>query len=193
MKIKKKIFGVVVISLLLINTFANELLHTDQADLPEHVGVFAVDNDVRKEANKRSTIESRILYLNSVVNSLGTNSNEIANFKKASAIRLLGAIKSTNSIGILISNLTFAEIKSHDRPSLSALAAIGEPSVPVLIGVLKNPDASPETCECAVQALMFIKQANPHIEKWLTFVKEQKSLLPTIAWERLSRYGSILD
>ena len=164
-------------------------------ELPAIVDGFGIDPSLREEVNKLPTSELRIDRLSAIILSNNRATNETQNLKTSSAIRLLGVIRSTNSVGVLVSNLTFTEVKTKERPAVQALAAIGEPAVPQLLDVLKEPSASEEKCSWAVEAMEWIKQAgtHEHMKDWARFLLEQKTKLPAKAWERLWRYGSVTD
>jgi len=164
-----------------------------EQDLPETAGLFDISKDVRKEANKLPTSEMRVAYLSSVISSNVATASEIENFRTASAIRLLAVLRSTNSIGILVSNIAFVDIRYRYEPSIDALVAIGEPTTPYLLDVLKDPSATPERCRCAVKALMHIKGANSNVGGWIEFVLDQEKKLPKGAWDRLRHYGSNME
>src|SRR5208283_4813604 len=95
---------------------ADLTLTNKEPDLPAVVMGHMISPDVREEANKLVTSELRIAYLSSVIASNAVDTNEIENFRKSSAIRLVSVIKSTNSIPILISNITFVDVRFPERP-----------------------------------------------------------------------------
>jgi hypothetical protein len=146
---------------------------------------------VREEANKLTTTELRLAYLSSVIASNAIDTNGIENFRKSSAIRLVSVIKSTNSIAILVSNITFLDVeipKFPEMPAYYALEVIGEPAVPYLMDVVKDPSAPPEKVERVVEVLRHVKRVqynNP--DQWDKFVEEQKKELPPELWNRIDR------
>ncbi len=166
---------------------------TNENDLPGTVGRCAVSNEVRRKANALPTTELRVAYLSSILLTNEVGTAEAENFRKASAIRLLGVIRSTNGIRILVGNIVFEDMKYHDKPAVEALVAIGEPATPHLLDLLKDVSATPEMCSSAVKALQAIKGAASNVAGWIRFMREQKEKLPREAGERLDKYGSILD
>jgi hypothetical protein len=143
-----------------------------------------VSKDVREGANRLATSELRVAYLSSVIGSNALKTNENQNFSKSSAIRLLGVIKNTNSIPVLVSNITFADAIFPRRPAYRALEKIGEPAVPCLMDVVKDPSAPPDKLELVVHVLRVIKH-NPG--QWDKFVEDQKKVLPPQLWGRIDR------
>lgn len=159
-----------------------------EADLPAFIGIYTISQEVREEANKLATTESRIAYLSSVIASNAVDTSAVENFRKSSALRLMGIINSTNTIPVLVSNLTFVDAKLPVRPAVEALAKIGEPAVPCLLEALKDPSASSEKVELIVQELRFIKKAQFDPEnRWGKFVEENKGKLPPELRGRLDR------
>jgi hypothetical protein len=158
-----------------------------ETDLPTHVMGYMVNPDVREEANKLATSELRIAYLLSVIASNAVDTNEIENFRKSSAIRLVSVIKSTNSIAILVSNIDFVDAKYPERPAYRPLEAIGEPAVPYLLDVLKDPSTSSQKCDRVIEVLRIIKKARPYPEKWQAFVDEEKKKFPPEVRGRIDR------
>jgi hypothetical protein len=173
--------------------FSALTLAVEKFDLPSRVDGFFIDPAVREEVNKLPTPGLRIDRLSAIIEANNKATNETQNLKASSAIRLLGAVKSTNCVSELVSNLTFTEIKTKQRPAVQALAAIGEAAIPQLLRVLEDSSASEEKCLWAVEAMKWIKQASAyeHMKDWVRFMLEQKSKLPPKAWERLWRYGSV--
>lgn len=178
---------------ILVFGFCSLALARGEGDLPARVDGFSIDPAIREEVNKLPTADLRIARLSAIVEANNKATNETQNLKASSAIRLLGVIKSTNSISILVSNLTFVDTKYHGRPAVEALAAIGKPAMPQLLDVLKDPSESDEKCVWAVEAMKLTKGANGHIRDWLKFMDEQRGILPKFAWERFWRTGSIID
>jgi hypothetical protein len=165
----------------------------EQPDLPATVNSCSINMEVRENANKLPSEALRVNYLSSIVLANHASTNAVENSKAGAAIRLVGVIKSANSISILISNLAFVDTNNHDRPAVEALAAIGDAAIPQLLGVLEDSSASEEKCLWAVEAMKWIKQASAyeHMKDWVRFMMEQKSKLPQKAWERLWRYGAV--
>jgi hypothetical protein len=164
-------------------------LGTTETALPVHIGNRSISSEVRSEANGLSSRELQRAFLVSVVASNSLETSESQNFRKASAIRLLGIVASTNEIPVLVSNIVFIDMKYRDRPAVESLGAVGDAAVPALLEVLKKPSASEEDYASAVKALMLIKNANPNVRNWLEFINEQRNRLPKDAWEHLTRYG----
>lgn len=159
----------------------------EDVELPKVVTGLLVSPEVRDEANKLATLELRVAYLSSVIasNSVETNSNE--NYRKSSAIRLLGVIARSNSIAILVSNITFIDVKYTERPVYRALEAIGEPAVPYLLNALKEPSASPKKCDCVIEMLRIIKHAMSYPDRWQRFVDNEKETFPAELRSRIDR------
>jgi HEAT repeat protein len=176
--------------------FCSLALARDEGDLPARVDGFFIDRSIREEVNKLPTADLRIARLSAIIEANNKATNEAQNLKASSAIRLLGAVKSTNCISELVSNLNFTEIKTKQRPVVQALAAIGEPAIPALLRVLEDSSASEEKCLWAVEAMKWIKQAGTtieHTKEWDRFMLEQKNKMSKKGWERLWRSGSMDD
>lgn len=191
MKTSRKTVCLAVITVAFLSVVAAEDSRDEPKDLPEYVGIHRISDDVREQVNKLQTLDLRATYLSSIVSSDTTNHSETENSRKASAIRLLGLLKNTNSISTLISNISFVDVKYGDKPSVDSLAAFGDTAVPHLLHVLENPSATSTEYQCAVKALMLIKHAKPRIREWVEFMNEQKGRLSDKAWARLWRYGSV--
>ena len=181
------VFSVLLISCSYI-AHAGDLVATNgEADLPTHVGTYMVSSDVREAANKFATPESRVAYLSSVIASNAVDTNEVENFKKSSAIRLVSVIKSTNSIAILVSNIDFVDAKYPERPAYYALEVIGDPAVPYLLDTLKDPSASPEQVKRVLEVLRYVKRAKYNPDQWEKFIEEEKKVLPPELRGRIDR------
>jgi hypothetical protein len=168
-------------------TAANLATTNSEADLPDIIMSYRVSPDVRQEANKFATAELRVAYLSSVIASNAVYTNEAQNFRKSSAIRLVGVIESTNSIPILVSNIVFVDAKYPQRPAYQALETFGEPAVPYLLDALKDPSASTEKVDLVIEVLRFIKKAKYNPDQWDKFVDVQKKTLPPELQRRLNR------
>lgn len=189
MNIKKVV--VYFISLGLINSWfavaQAEIPSTDKAaDLPPVVGNREINADVREEVNRLSSSDLRIKYLFTVVSDSTNTLSVTNNFKKASAIRLLGVMANTNAINILVSNIAFEDIKYHDNPAVEALVSIGEPAVFQLLEVVKEPLGNSRRVPCAVEALMKIKG-----DRYNEFVQGQKNIMSSEIWKRLLEYAVV--
>ena len=177
-----KLKNICLTSAVLTGLFAGGISSFAIDALPQQVGTYNIDTNVCNEANKLPTLEQRCAYLAAVVtNTPGSYSTN--NFKVASAIRLLGVIHSSDSVGVLISKIDFDDIKYSSEPAVFALTAIGEAAVPRLMEVVKTPKRSTEARN-AVEVLMGIKGS-----KYIDFVNEQKNMLPPEIWKRLSWYA----
>ena len=186
----KKLKALLCLTILTLGMFlsaANAADTNKDMDLPARVEGSMVSQDVREGANRLATPALRVAYLSSVIASNALKTNEIQNFRKASALRLLGVIKSTNSIPVLVSNITFVDAEFPRRPAYSALEKIGEPAVPYLMDVVEDPSAPADKLELVVQVLRFIKHANQNSRQWDRFVEEQKKVLPPELWGRVDR------
>lgn len=144
--------------------------------------IYEIDKDVESGLKNASSPEEQVRYLKSVI---CDNQKKLENNNrcKSSAIRLLGKYGGTNSIPVLIDNLTFEDSEWHDFPSVIALAAIGETAVSPLLEVIKN-EADKNRLAFAVQALMRIKGTS-----YNEFAKQQKQSMPSNTWKNLFRYA----
>ncbi len=184
---KKKKFAICFMAtmLVILFAFAVKVFSADKEKiLPSVVGIYEIHNQVRNEAGQMTSIHERATYLSSVIASNTNNSSTIENFKKASAIRLLGVIGLTNSIGILITNIDFEDIKYHNYPAVASLIKIGEPAVPQLLDVVKEPLDKRQRVPLAVEALLKIKG-----KTYEKFVQLQKNKMPSEVWSRLLKYA----
>jgi hypothetical protein len=150
--------------------------------LPQQVCGCEVETNVYNEANKLLDAEQLRVFLESVVINT-TDATGENNSKIASAIRLLGVIRSTNSITMLASKIDFLDTKYHNKPAVFAMAAMGETAVPQLMEIVKEPKNSKRIAN-AVQVLMEIKGS-----KYGEFLEEQKKVLPSEIWKRMLGYA----
>ncbi len=165
------------------DTINTNILANKEQKLPSMIGTYEIDIGVRNEANRFESSDLRVKYLSSVILKPSvTSASDTNNLRKASAIRLLGALASTNAVGILVSNISFADPKYHDFPAVQALATIGEPAVSNVLTVVKESTNKTEAY-CAVQVLKKIKG-----NKYQKFVQMQKKALPHEQWNRLLQY-----
>lgn len=141
-----------------------------------------IDKNIETEVMKMTSQVDRVVFLKSIMaNNQGESPEN--NLQKATALRLMGEYGGSNAIPVLIENLEYQEAKHHDTPSVSALAAIGEPAVQPLLGVVGAPGNKQRT-SLAVQALMAIKGSG-----YAEFVEEQKGHMSAEAWKNLLRYA----
>lgn len=166
---------------------ADSAITNKEANLPAYVKGNRISQDVREEANRLATPELRLAYLSSVIASNAVGTNEIENYRKSSAIRLVGVIKSTNSIAILVSNIDFVDAKYPEMPALYPLEVIGEPAVPYLLDALKDPSASHEKVERVLEMLRYVKRAKYNPDQWDKFIEEEKKVLPPELRSRIDR------
>jgi hypothetical protein len=158
--------------------------------LPEVMGFWKISPEVREKANQLPTKALKLEYLTALVTNRIADSVADQGFKKASAIRLLGVIRDTNSVGVLVSVIAFKDVQYlgdrqiHMWPAVDSLAAIGEPAVPQLLDIVKEIPKEDMRVSLAVQTLVKIK--GTHYEE---FVKEQKNKLPEAAWLNLCVYA----
>ena len=113
-----------------------------QGGLPSYIGVYYLDKEIRQTANSLSKTELRIAYLSGVIASNSQDSSKGENYRKSSAIRLLGVVGGTNAIPLLVSNVAFVDAKYPERPVMDAMQSIGETGVPYLPDALKDPSAT---------------------------------------------------
>lgn len=153
--------------------------------LPQTVAGCEIDNDVRNEANRLLSTGQRCAYLVSIVTN-ATNLTATDNLRKASAIRLLGAIGDTSSIVVLVLNINFKDIKhlNHPYPALSAIITFGDEAIPQLLEILKEKPGNPKRNSSAVEAMRSIKGS-----KYNEFVLSQKNKLSPEIWEKLYVYA----
>ena len=164
------------------NMFSNKtFISTNEGvKLPAKIGFYEINDEVCSEANKLESKDLQIKYLSSVIQKMHDPATE--NSRKASAIRLLGFIASTNTIDVLVSSISFGDVKHGDFPAVQSLTNIGAPAIPKLLAMVEGSTNKMELY-CAVQTLKKINGS-----KYQEFVQQQKSVMPHARWIELLRY-----
>lgn len=150
--------------------------------LPERIGAHIVDPELRNEVNQISNNENRQLYLSKILTNQGSG-KEVENRRVASAIRLLGTLRKTNSVDLISDFITFEEIETRSYPAVYAITNMGEASVPVLLKITMS-STNEMAIANSVKSLMLIKGTN-----YLDFAVTQKNNFPASEWKRLLRYA----
>jgi hypothetical protein len=149
---------------------------------PEFVGKRTIDAAIRREANQKTNIADQVAYLTSIVANYQPNRLD-AEASKAAALRLLGVAGISNSVALLVENLSFRENMTGTYPAMDGLILFGDVAVPQLLDLLER---SPDKREwlLVVQALMRIKDKD-----YKRFVNDQKPKLPEEHWKKLVVYA----
>jgi hypothetical protein len=169
------------------------------------------DKEVQMQVDERSSLETKMEYLRSVI-SQSEKASDAAATRKAFAIALLGKLAGTNAIATLVTNIDFVDKRTHTSPAVEALAKIGEPAIPELLRALEEyperprqrspelklpgtngPHSSSRTYPPPEEIrILFIVEAICAIKgrTYQQFLDEQKGHVSEKVWSRLNKYRS---
>lgn len=147
----------------------------EQAARDTLVGNLQIDPSVLASFNALSNRAAQTAYLLDLVG--GEVSTDKANAEKTAALFLLGRLGGTNSIDVLLRNLTFKDAKTKISPAVLALASIGEPAVEPIFQFIQQADDQLAAVRGA-EAIQMIKCRDADCSDYFNWLKPRFSSLP---------------